>query len=106
MKDWVKQQHEEVSEKLRGMTISTTTPDNFKLPKHSTGAPINQDIEEILENLVCREFEEVVLVTDDDMLEAQKALAQRETDLLTYLSDMYALPLKELQRTVELWRKK
>jgi hypothetical protein len=32
--------------------------------------------------------------------------AQRETDLLTYIADMYGLPLKELQRTVELWRKK
>ncbi len=58
--------------------------------------PINQDIEEILENLVCREFEEVVLVTDDDMLEAQKALAQRETDLLTYIADMYGLPKAEV----------
>ncbi len=69
-------------------------------------APINQDIEEIL--VRHSDFYQEVSYLDDSLSteQATQALAQRETDLLTYISDLYGLPLKELQRTVELWRKK
>jgi hypothetical protein len=39
-------------------------------------------------------------------LEATQALAKREEALLTYLSDMYALPIKEVLKTAAMWREK
>jgi len=35
-----------------------------------------------------------------------KTLAQREEALLTYLADMYSLPVKEVLKTAAMWREK
>jgi hypothetical protein len=45
-------------------------------------------------------------IEDESFREATQALAQREEALLTYLSDMYALPIKEVLKTAEMWRGK
>jgi hypothetical protein len=76
--------------------------------------PINQDIEDILDDVLigmyCMDSDGNFVRLDDKYnilrQEARDKLKQRETALLTYIASLYGLPLKELQRTVELWRKK
>jgi len=86
----------------------------------NTMKPINQDIEEILETLSAESFifgnyafkkgTGVPLPDDNHELppleKAKAALAQRETELLKYLSDYYGLPEKEVLKVAGGWRKK
>ena len=61
--------------------------------------PVNQDIEQILDS----HLNEIKAGHDSNLAEA---LAQRETQLIEYIADLYGLPADELKRNVELWRGK
>jgi hypothetical protein len=77
---------------MKFFTSTTLTPDENDMK------PINQDIEEIVLKPAYWKH--------DDWVKAKAALVQREAQLLEYIALMYGLPIKELQRTVELWRNK
>ena len=64
----------------------------------------NPSVKEILNALVMGQ--EGVPVEVDYARRAIQALAQREEDLLTYLAEMYALPVVEVLKTAAMWREK